>query len=111
LKEIWEKETVFADEALARAAELLAIPDEAVFRGYEPDLEFQQNTIEDENIKVLHFRSILRPYDSIDLSFPEGPKLELASWSCNPQAHEFAVIEQGMTSENQSADTGINLRR
>ncbi|MFC4101686.1 hypothetical protein [Paenibacillus xanthanilyticus] len=83
LKEIWEKETVFADEALERAAEFLAIPDEAVFRGYNVDPEIQQRTAEDGMVKVLHFRSILRLTESIDMLIPEGPKLDFASWDAH----------------------------
>lgn len=78
LKDIWEKETVFADEALARAAELLAIPDAAVFRGYEENPEVQQAAVEDGQRRILHFRSMLRPCDSHDIAWPDGPKLEFA---------------------------------
>lgn len=51
LKAIWEKERVFAEDALALAAELLDIPADAAMRGYETDSDFNQHT------KVLHLRN------------------------------------------------------
>lgn len=51
LKAIWEKERIFAEDALALAAELLDIPAEAAMRGYETDSDFIQHT------KVLHLRN------------------------------------------------------
>jgi hypothetical protein len=93
LKEIWENNWVFADEALLRAAELLAIPSAAVFRGDEIDLTFQQNSVENEQLRVLHFRSIIRRFDSLEFTLSDGPKLEFASWDAS------AVGEVGVPSK------------
>lgn len=108
LKAIWEQETVFADDALALAAELLAIPAEAALRGYEIETAFRQDSIKDGQAKVLHFRSKIRLSDYFKQS--DVPKLAFTSW------HSYAAgdvsipttILCGLTNQGQ-AFTGLDV--
>lgn len=100
LKEIWESETVFAEDALARAAELLAIPVDVALRSNEIDPEFQQDGAVEGQVKVLHFRSILRLSDFVEI--PSGPKLAFTSWNAyaagdvgSPSKVTFGLKNQG----------------
>ncbi|MFC5530416.1 hypothetical protein [Cohnella yongneupensis] len=108
LKAIWEKETVFAEEALAVAAELLKIPVEAAMRGYEIEPEFSKETIMDGQVKVLHFRSKIRLSDYIVHS--DVPKLSFTSWAAHaagdvgfPSTIQFGLTNQG------AAFTGLDV--
>jgi len=108
LKAIWEQETVFADDALALAAELLAIPAEAALRGYEIEPAFRKDTFKDGQAKVLHFRSKIRFSDYFKQS--DVPKLAFTSW------HSYAAgdvgiptkILCGLTNQGQ-AFTGLDV--
>ncbi|MBO7745344.1 hypothetical protein I8J29_14120 [Paenibacillus sp. MWE-103] len=77
LKEIWESEELFAEDALARAAELLAIPAGAALRGHEPEAEVQPGGAADAESRVLRFRSLVSP--SAFIEAPDGPKLAFTS--------------------------------
>ena len=55
LKAIWEQETVFSDDALTLAAELLVIPTEAALRGYEIEPAFRQDTFKDASSEGFSF--------------------------------------------------------
>jgi hypothetical protein len=91
LKELWERETIFAEDALARGAELLGIPVNAALRGYKIDPEFQQDGAIDGQVRVLHFRSLMRLPDFVQV--PDGPKLAFTSWN------SFAVGDVGSESK------------
>ncbi|RAP75701.1 hypothetical protein [Paenibacillus montanisoli] len=108
LKAIWEKETIFADDALALAAELLAIPDHAILRGYEVDQEFQQDKVMESNVKVLHYRSTIRFSDYVTQH--NGPKLAFTSWNAYAAADvgSPAAIVFGLRNEGQ-AFTGLDV--
>lgn len=85
LKAIWEKERVFAEDALVLAAELLDIPTEAAMRGYETDSDFNQHK------KVLHLRSKIRFTDHVEEI--NAPKLAFSSWN------SFAAGDVGISSK------------
>ncbi|BBI35875.1 hypothetical protein [Cohnella abietis] len=108
LKAIWEKENVFAEDALALAAKLLDIPAEAAMRGYEIEHEYSPNTIMDGQLKVLHFRSKIRLSDYI--KHIDVPKLAFTSWASiaagdvgNPSTIRFGLTNQG------KAFTGLDV--
>ncbi|WP_379129719.1 hypothetical protein [Paenibacillus sp. sgz500958] len=108
LKAIWEQEMVFAEDALMLAADLLAIPAEAALRGYEFEPTLSKNSLKDDLVKVLHFRSKIRFSDYFVQN--EAPKMAFTSW------HYYAggnvgmpsTLHFGLTNQGQ-AFTGLDV--
>ncbi|MGO4182612.1 hypothetical protein AB4Z45_23135 [Paenibacillus sp. MCAF9] len=102
LKAIWEKEMVFAEEALALAAELLDIPADAAMRGYETDSDFKQET------KVIHLRSKIRFTDHFEEI--NAPKLAFSSWNsfAAGDAGILSKVQYGLINQGQ-AFTGLDV--
>ncbi|MBY9080672.1 hypothetical protein KIH86_14220 [Paenibacillus sp. HN-1] len=108
LKAVWEQDTVFADEAMLLAAELLAIPVEAAMRGFEVEPDSGEGMHQEAQARVLHFRSrmgISDVFQRIDV-----PKLAFTF------GHSFAsgdvgipsMLTFGLTNYGQ-AFTGLNV--
>lgn len=108
LKAIWENGSIFADDALALAAELLAIPAASALRGYEIDAEFTEATFTERQTKVLHFQSKIRFSDYYEPS--DEPKLAFTYWSSFAQgdAGVSSTLDCGLTNQGQ-AFTGLDV--
>ncbi|MDI4649189.1 hypothetical protein [Cohnella hashimotonis] len=108
LKGVWEQKTVFADDALALAADLLAIPREAALRGYGQEPASPSGLSADGQQFGLHFRSAFRFSDYFEPS--DAPLLAFTSWAsyASGDAGVPSTVQCGLTNQGQ-AFSGLDV--